>query len=187
MNISHVIIENMGGRDQSQVKIKFKKFEKLKSIPKTYQKVITMTCVFEALRRKPAHRVSSINSYLFVLSVCGTQEKTGLIRKSPSGKPQGPRLYYSNNHLGSVGVHLLAPVRHWLESLPGFIGQRPKTLTIPTGSIPRWKPSTRPSRVLVPLSGPLMLCCWMTSSLPGPWPLVIASSDCPWCPTMRRR
>ena len=29
-------------------------------------------CVFEALRRKPAHRVSSINSYLFVLSVRGT-------------------------------------------------------------------------------------------------------------------
>ena len=32
-NISHVNIENMGGRDQSQVKIKFKKFEKVKSIP----------------------------------------------------------------------------------------------------------------------------------------------------------
>ena len=29
-------------------------------------------CVFEALRRKPAHRVLSINSYLFILSVCGT-------------------------------------------------------------------------------------------------------------------
>ena len=29
-------------------------------------------CVFEALRRKPAHRVSSINSYLFVLGVHGT-------------------------------------------------------------------------------------------------------------------
>ena len=43
INISHVNIENMGGRDQSQVKIKFKKFEKVKSVPKTYQKVITMT------------------------------------------------------------------------------------------------------------------------------------------------
>ena len=28
INISHVNIENMGGRDQSQVKIEFKKFEK---------------------------------------------------------------------------------------------------------------------------------------------------------------
>ena len=37
----HVNIENMGGRDQSQ--IKNKKFEKSKSVPKTYQKVITMT------------------------------------------------------------------------------------------------------------------------------------------------
>ena len=45
INISHVNIENMGGRDQSRVKIKFKKFEKVKSIPKTYQKVITMTDV----------------------------------------------------------------------------------------------------------------------------------------------
>ena len=36
-------IENMGGRDQSQIeKIKF---EKIKSVPKTYQKVITMTAV----------------------------------------------------------------------------------------------------------------------------------------------
>ena len=34
MNISHMIIENMRGRDQSQVKIKFKKFEKVKSVPK---------------------------------------------------------------------------------------------------------------------------------------------------------
>ena len=33
----------MGGCDQSQVKIKFKKFEKVKSVPKTYHKVITMT------------------------------------------------------------------------------------------------------------------------------------------------
>ena len=38
-------MENMGGRDQSQVKIKFKKFEKIKSVPKTYQKVITMTSI----------------------------------------------------------------------------------------------------------------------------------------------
>ena len=35
INISHV---NMGGRDQSQVKIKFKKFEKSKSIPKDVPK-----------------------------------------------------------------------------------------------------------------------------------------------------
>ena len=31
-------IENVGGRDQSRVKIKFKKFEKLSPFPKTYQK-----------------------------------------------------------------------------------------------------------------------------------------------------
>ena len=43
INISHVNIENMGGHDQSQVKIKFKKFEKIKSVPKEYQKVIMMT------------------------------------------------------------------------------------------------------------------------------------------------
>ena len=43
INISHVIIKNMGGHDQSQVKIKFKKFKKVKSILKMYQKVITMT------------------------------------------------------------------------------------------------------------------------------------------------
>ena len=36
--MSHVNIENMGGRDQSQVKIKFKKFEKVKSVPTTYPK-----------------------------------------------------------------------------------------------------------------------------------------------------
>ena len=41
INISHVNIENMGGRDQSQVKNK--KFEKIKFVPRTYQKVITMT------------------------------------------------------------------------------------------------------------------------------------------------
>ena len=38
INISHVIIENMGSRDQSQVKIKFKKFEKIKSVPKDIPK-----------------------------------------------------------------------------------------------------------------------------------------------------
>ena len=38
INISHVIIENMGGCDQSQVKIKFKKFEKIKSVPKDVPK-----------------------------------------------------------------------------------------------------------------------------------------------------
>ena len=38
INISHVIIENMGGRDQSQVKIKFKKFKKSKSVPKDVPK-----------------------------------------------------------------------------------------------------------------------------------------------------
>ena len=27
-------------------------------------------------------------------------------------------------------MHLLAPVRHWLESLPGFIGLEAQTLTI---------------------------------------------------------
>ena len=32
INISHVNIENMS-RDQSQVKIEFKKFEKIKSVP----------------------------------------------------------------------------------------------------------------------------------------------------------
>ena len=37
----------MGGRDQSQAKIKVKKFEKVKSVPKTYQKVITMTRIKE--------------------------------------------------------------------------------------------------------------------------------------------
>ena len=43
INISHVIVENMGGHDQSQMKIKKIKFKKIKSVPKTYQKVITMT------------------------------------------------------------------------------------------------------------------------------------------------
>ena len=32
INISHVNIENMGGHDQSQMKIKFKKFEKKLSL-----------------------------------------------------------------------------------------------------------------------------------------------------------
>ena len=37
-------IENMGGRDQSQVKNKsLKSLKKVKSVPKTYQKVMTMT------------------------------------------------------------------------------------------------------------------------------------------------
>ena len=49
---------------------------------------------------------------------------------SPSGKPQGPRLYYSNDYLESVGVHLSALVRNWLESLPGFIGLEAQTLTV---------------------------------------------------------
>ena len=48
---------------------------------------------------------------------------------SPSSKPQGLRLYYPNNYLGSVGVHLLALVQHWLESLLGFIGLEAQTLT----------------------------------------------------------
>ena len=38
INISHVNIENMGGHDQSQVKTKFKKFKKVKSIPKDVPK-----------------------------------------------------------------------------------------------------------------------------------------------------
>ena len=38
INISHVNIEIMGVRDQSQVKIKFKKFKKTKSIPKDVPK-----------------------------------------------------------------------------------------------------------------------------------------------------
>ena len=38
INISHVNIENMGVRDQSQVKIKFKKFEKSKFVPKDVPK-----------------------------------------------------------------------------------------------------------------------------------------------------
>ena len=33
INISHVNIENMGGRDQSQVKIKLKSLKKVKSVP----------------------------------------------------------------------------------------------------------------------------------------------------------
>ena len=38
ININHVNIENMGGRDQSQVKIKFKKFKKVKSVPEDVPK-----------------------------------------------------------------------------------------------------------------------------------------------------
>ena len=44
INISHVNIENMGGRDQSQVKNKsLKSSKKVSPFQKTYQKVITMT------------------------------------------------------------------------------------------------------------------------------------------------
>ena len=44
INISHVNIENMGGHNQSQVKIKFKKFKKkLSPFQRHTQKVITMT------------------------------------------------------------------------------------------------------------------------------------------------
>ena len=66
---------------------------------------------------------------LVPVCVCGTLEKTSLVRTSPSGKPRGLRLYYSNDYLGSLGVHLSAPVWHWLESLPGFIGLEAQTLT----------------------------------------------------------
>ena len=38
INISHVNIENMGGRDQSQVKNKVEKFQKVKSVPKDIPK-----------------------------------------------------------------------------------------------------------------------------------------------------
>ena len=38
INISHMNIESMGVRDQSQVKIKFKKFKKVKSVPKDVPK-----------------------------------------------------------------------------------------------------------------------------------------------------
>ena len=50
VDISHVNIGNMGGCDQSQVKNK--KFEKIKSVPKTYQKVITMTAPYYAAQMK---------------------------------------------------------------------------------------------------------------------------------------
>ena len=49
--------------------------------------------------------------------------------KSPRGKPWGPRLYYSNNYLGSVGVYLVSPERYWIENLPGFIRLVAQTLT----------------------------------------------------------
>ena len=50
INISHVNIENMGGRNQSQVKNKsLKSSKKSKSVPiTTYQKVITMTASAKA-------------------------------------------------------------------------------------------------------------------------------------------
>ena len=38
INISHVNIENMGGRDQSQVKIIIKSSKKVSPFRKTYQK-----------------------------------------------------------------------------------------------------------------------------------------------------
>ena len=54
INISHVNIGNMGGHDQSQMKIKFKKFEKSKSVPKDVPKShnndiwdVPCSCVFQ--------------------------------------------------------------------------------------------------------------------------------------------
>ena len=55
---------------------------------------------------------------------------------SPSGKSWGPRLFFSNNYLGSVGVYLVSLGWHWLESLPGFIGLEAQTLTPCLSSIP---------------------------------------------------
>ena len=49
--------------------------------------------------------------------------------KESQCKPRGLRLYYSNDYLGSVGVHLSALVWNWLESLLGFIGLEAQTLT----------------------------------------------------------
>ena len=74
INISHVNIENMGGRDQSQVKIKFKK---IKSVPKTYQKVITMTLmwhmtpasVIPAISFSLASHLSPLTSHLSPLAL----------------------------------------------------------------------------------------------------------------------
>ena len=55
INISHVNIENMGGRDQSQVKIKFKKFEKVKSVPKDVPKSHNNDRVFTLLTHSYLH------------------------------------------------------------------------------------------------------------------------------------
>ena len=55
INISHVNIENMGGRDQSQVKIKFKKFEKVKSVPKDVPKSHNDDRVFTLLTHSYLH------------------------------------------------------------------------------------------------------------------------------------
>ena len=52
-----------------------------------------------------------------------------MVQKSPSGKPWGPRLYYSNDYLENVGVYLVSPVWNWLESLLGFIELEAQTLT----------------------------------------------------------
>ena len=50
----------MGGRDQSQVKNKsLKKFEKVKSVPKTYPKVITMTLVQHYIQFSPSGKYST--------------------------------------------------------------------------------------------------------------------------------
>ena len=35
--------------------------------------------------------------------------------------PWGPRLFYSNDYLGSVGVYLVSLEWYWIENLPGFI------------------------------------------------------------------
>ena len=60
-NISHVNIENMGGRDQSRTKNRSLKSSKnVSPFQKTYQKVITMTGLF------------------FLCSVCGEKQCTGV-------------------------------------------------------------------------------------------------------------
>ena len=50
----------MGGRDQSQMKIKFffKSLKKVKSVPKTYQKVITMTLT-PTMSGNPSNNISN--------------------------------------------------------------------------------------------------------------------------------
>ena len=54
---------------------------------------------------------------------------------SPSGKSWGPRLFFSNNYLGSVGVYLVSLGWHWLESLLGFIRLVAQTLTLTSLSL----------------------------------------------------